>query len=51
MNIPWPPVIALLVVPLLIGLPVELARHWDYLDARITHHSHREPGETENRTD
>lgn len=43
LDMPWPPIVALLCVPLLIGVPVELARHWDYLDAQITQHSNREP--------
>ncbi|MBX0294910.1 hypothetical protein [Haloarcula nitratireducens] len=45
MDIPWPPIAALISVPLLISLPVELARHWDFLDAQISHHSHRDPDE------
>lgn len=46
MNIPWLPIAALISVPLLIGLPVEIARHSDHLDAQIKHHSNREPDDT-----
>lgn len=51
LNIPWPPIVALISIPLLIYLPIELARHWDYLDARVNSVSNRDPHKTEETTD
>ncbi|MBV0924872.1 hypothetical protein KTS45_11750 [Halomicroarcula limicola] len=46
LRIPWGPIAALVCIPLLIGGPVELARHSDYLDTQISPHSNRDPNET-----
>lgn len=51
LNIPWPPIVALITIPLLIGLPIELARHWDYLDAQVGHISNQNPRKTEEKKD
>lgn len=46
-GMPLYPFLVLTVIPFLILIPVELARHWDYLDQHITAYSNREPEEPE----